>query len=133
SSSSQLLMNRPCTSKPCSLSSKALTAESTPPDKPTMTRARDPLDMFGILRRQGCRRAARTELPFEGRALPGRVGSDADGGHRRGAVQIEPRDRIERQPPAAEIVLHTPQHQGAAQPRLTLEQFRAGEPMGLDD
>ena len=39
SSSSQFFMNRPTTSKPCSLSSQAATEESTPPDMPTITRA----------------------------------------------------------------------------------------------
>src|SRR5882672_5320095 len=38
SSSSQFFMNRPDTSWPCCLSSKAATVESTPPDMPTMTR-----------------------------------------------------------------------------------------------
>src|SRR5437016_10272305 len=129
-------MNSPCTSKPCSLSSKALTAESTPPDKPTMTRA--PVGMSGILRLQRCGRAAlagrsRSCLSRDGLAGSARAGSDADGGHGRRGVQVEPRDRIERQPPAVEIVLHTPQHKRTAQPRLTLEQLRAREPMGADD
>src|SRR5579864_6998067 len=38
SDSSQLLMKSPCTSQPCSLSSSAATAESTPPERATMTR-----------------------------------------------------------------------------------------------
>jgi branched-chain amino acid aminotransferase len=37
SSSSQFFMNRPTTRHPCCLSSRAATAESTPPDKPTTT------------------------------------------------------------------------------------------------
>src|SRR5574340_1114964 len=38
SSSSQFFMNRPSTSNPCCFSSRAATAESTPPDMPTITR-----------------------------------------------------------------------------------------------
>src|SRR5690606_33495610 len=37
--SSQLFMNRPSTRQPCSRSSRAATEESTPPDRPTTTRA----------------------------------------------------------------------------------------------
>src|SRR5512147_740464 len=39
SSSSQFFMKMPTTSWPCCLSSHALTAESTPPDRPTTTRS----------------------------------------------------------------------------------------------
>ena len=38
SSSSQFFMKMPTTSWPCDFSSQALTAESTPPDRPTTTR-----------------------------------------------------------------------------------------------
>src|SRR5512139_2180906 len=38
SSSSQFFMKMPTTSCPCCFSSQALTAESTPPDRPTTTR-----------------------------------------------------------------------------------------------
>ena len=55
SSSSQFFMNRPTTSWPCCLSSQAVTAESTPPDRPTTMRLREGMQRFSKARR-GTRR-----------------------------------------------------------------------------
>src|SRR4051812_25084124 len=97
------------TSKPCSRSSSAATAESTPPERPTITREAE-ADMGA-----NCTRA--------GKRL------DGDSPHGQGRLEVEAGHGLQRLAHAVQVVVHTSQDQGASQPQLTFDELGAGEPM----
>src|SRR6185312_1579428 len=104
-------MKRPCTSQPCSFKRREATAESTPPERPTMTKEPEDEGMG-----RNCTRAL-----------------DVHRRYTRRRVQVKVCDRVEGQAGAPEVVLDTAHHQGAAQPRLALPQIFAREPMRAYD
>src|SRR5581483_924929 len=103
-------MKSPWTAQPCSLSSSALTAESTPPESPTM---------IGI--------AALEVIVFSsGRAL------ERDRWHGQSRSEIEVGNRRQGLALAMQVVLDASQHQRATQSLSALFQLVAGQPMGAD-
>src|SRR6185437_5133712 len=97
-------MKRPWTSQPCSLSRRAATAESTPPERPTMMR---------WLMARPTSKAHR--FCVECRA------------------EVESRDRGERLAPAGHIVFDAAQYQRAAQLRLACLELAPRQPMRGND
>src|SRR5882672_1742075 len=109
-------MKRPATEWPCSIRRLAATAESTPPDKATMTL-------------EGLESGMHTLYVH----TPGQAGrSDVEGVDAE-IRQRSPVDHVERKAPAADEVVHAAHDERAAVPRLIREQFLACEPQGPQD
>src|SRR5258708_31108561 len=125
-------MKRPCTSQPASLRSSAATAESTPPESPTMTRAE--VAGTGRIALMRCARSARqsNSVLWPGVAQPGSDAQRITPG-RACALEVERRDGPERQAPAGQVVPNTAQDERTAQPPLPLLELRGREPARADD
>src|SRR5579863_10338103 len=109
-------MNRPGTAQPACFKTSAATAESTPPESPTMTRSPA---------------AGGGKQVLIGAILP--KCSDRQRFDAQGSLQIQVRNGCKLAANAGEVVLNTAHDERAAQARLALLQLSMREPMGGHD